>query len=250
MNRQSLGINDTWSAYRYGDQIKIVYHKRGRLSGGRASAFKREATPTPSDDERLSQSLSRTRSTVFELAACNDFEYFVTLTLDSTKRDRGDLASFRKALAQFIRDQNKRRSDEDRIAYLFVPEQHRDGCWHMHGLIRGLRLHLDLSTNEHGYLDWRAYRDRFGFISLQAIRNKHACCSYVAKYVTKAMQSDNGLETDIKSHGHLYFASQGLKRREPLERFSAGALPTNFEWDYENDYVKIRWLNLDEFSAS
>lgn len=247
MNRQSLWINDTWSAYRYGDRVKIIYHKSGRNPSAIPRAKLDNEDEVPPSTERLSQSLSRTRSTLFELAMCNRFEWFVTLTLDKTKRDREDLAAFRKALAQFIRDQNKRRAENDKIAYIFVPEEHKNGCWHIHGLVKGLRLHLDLSTNEHGYLDWRAYRDRFGFVSVAPIRDYNACCTYITKYVTKAMNSATGLQTDIKAHGHLYFASQGLKRREALERYSTDKAHFLRDWDYENDYVKIRWLDLDHF---
>ena len=53
------------------------------------------------------------------LAACNPWEYFVTLTLSADKRDRGDLSAFRSALSQYIRDLRKRRGYD--IKYLLIP---------------------------------------------------------------------------------------------------------------------------------
>lgn len=44
-----------------------------------------------SNEEKLENSLSRSRNKVFEYAYCNDWEYFVTMTLDKTKYDRYDL---------------------------------------------------------------------------------------------------------------------------------------------------------------
>ena len=245
--RQSRYLNDQWSVYKYGNRIKVVYFKCGRLSdaGGHFQPGKDSGSQS---DERLRESLSRPRSTVYEWAACNDFEFFVTLTLDAAKRDRGDLAGYRKALAQFIRDLNRRREEGEKIRYLLVPEQHRDGSWHMHGLVKGLVVGRDLVRNEHGYLDWPAYRGKFGFISLDTIKNPAACCSYIAKYVTKSMRGDKSEKTpEIERGGHLFFCSQGLKRREVIARYLCGNVPVaEKDWDWENDYIKIKWFELGE----
>lgn len=239
-------LNDLWSAYRYGDQIKVVYHKVGKVS-------ERKPLPVgfvpsePTEDEiegRFEQSISRTRSTIFELAMCNDFTHFCTFTIDPEKRDSYDLRGLHKALAQFIRDQNRTRSLVNRIRYLIIPEQHQSGAWHFHGLIAGLTK-ADLTINGNGYLDWSAYRKRFGFFSCEKIKSHEACSKYVTKYITK------DVATDIKREAgaHLYYASQGLKRREPLVTLSADPCPfykndRSEEWDFENDYVKIRWVKI------
>lgn len=261
-------LNDLWSAYRYGDKIKIVYHKNGKMRDfrKRKSAYVEyledmrkaeaylydESEPTPWDSieptcaERIAQSVSRTRSKIFELALCNPFKWFVTLTLDSEKRDRNDLSAFRKAFSQFVRNENKKRSKGQKIEYLVIPEQHKNGAWHMHGLFMGL-TDADLVRNGYGYLDWPAYRKRFGFFSCSAIKSHEACSKYITKYVTKDIKQSTRLE----GGQHSYYASQGLKRREVLELRSSekipffdGDLPQN--WDFENDFVKICWATIED----
>ena len=92
--------------------------------------------------EKLEESIIRTRSRIYELAICNEWDFFVTLTLDKSKYDRMDLKKYRKDLAQFIRDYNKKYKIN--IKYLLIPEMHKDGAWHMHGLIIGLPIeHLE-----------------------------------------------------------------------------------------------------------
>lgn len=236
--------NDLWSAYRYGKKIKVVYYIAGKISPDKPASKKRDFS---SSDDRFDNSVSRTRSTIFELAMCNDFEWFVTLTLDSEKRDRNNLKAFRKDFGQFIRDENKKRSEGQKIEYLLIPEQHKDGAWHMHGLFKGLQVGVDLVRNRYQYFDWLKYREKFGFISLSRIKSHEACSKYITKYVTKDIKKSTSLE----GGAHCYYASQGLRRRETILTYCADRCPIaemprgdgEFGlWDYENDYVKICWI--------
>ena len=133
---------------------------------------------------------------------------------------------------------------EEKIEYLIIPEQHKDGAWHAHGLIKGLTRD-NLKRNTKGYLDWFEYSKRFGFFSCSPIKSHEACCKYITKYVTKDVKKS----TDLQAGAHSYFASQGLQRREMLDRFAFGQnlLFDRFgTWDFENDYVKIMWLKIKE----
>lgn len=244
-------LNDLWSAYRYGNKIKIVYHKCGKR---RDNPFKKskyqqhledlELIPLIDEDEeysRFCQSLSRTKAKIFEIAMCNDFKYFCTFTADKEKIDRFDLSEFHKKFVQFIRDENKKR--DEKIKYLLIPEQHQDGAWHFHGLFMGLTK-KDLKKNSFGYLDWCAYSEKFGFFSCSPIRTHEACCKYITKYITKDFAND----MNIKSNNHLFYASQGLQRREVIQKLTGEKCPfleggVYQNWDFENDYVKILWLN-------
>jgi hypothetical protein len=187
--------------------------------------------------ERLSQSISRTKSRVYELAMCNKFRFFCTLTLNEGLKDRFDLKAFSKDFGQFIRNFNRDRSEENKVKYLIIPEKHKNGAWHAHGLLQGL-TDDDLIKNEYGYLDWVAYRKRFGFISLSAIRDTVACSSYITKYITKDVANSNR-----EAFGHLYFASQGLKRRQAVTFGVADSNTFPNEFEFENEYVKISWFN-------
>ena len=50
--------------------------------------------------------------------------------------DRYDLDEFIRKLGVYIR--NNRRLKGSKIQYLLIPEQHKDGAYHMHGLIKGI----------------------------------------------------------------------------------------------------------------
>lgn len=180
---------------------------------------------------RLPNNISRAKNKIFEYCICNDFEYFVTLTIDENKYDRFNLNKYYKDFSQFIR--HYRRDFNLDIQYLFVPEQHKDGAWHMHGVIKGIpENHFIINSN--GFLDWHAYKNRFGFISLDKIQNNEACSIYMTKYITKDFYKN----TKINKFNKLYYCSRGLKTSETVFRGSINSelLP---EPNFENKFVKI-----------
>ena len=59
------------------------------------------------NEEKLENNISRAKGKVLEYALCNNFEYFVTLTLDAKKIDRSDVNNYIKKLGQYIRNIKK-----------------------------------------------------------------------------------------------------------------------------------------------
>lgn len=87
--------------------------------------------------EKLANNLSRTKTTIYDLAMSNPWEYFVTLTIDGAKHDRTDLGAYEKALKNMIKNYNARHNVK--IRYLLIPEFHSDKKnYHMHGLMMGI----------------------------------------------------------------------------------------------------------------
>ncbi|NLZ55007.1 MAG: hypothetical protein GX892_18040, partial [Thermoanaerobacteraceae bacterium] len=130
---QSKVINNFFNVKKYNDDYyKVVYFKYP------IDNFQDEGKERKRDvnEIKLKESISRSRSTIFEYSMCNEFEYFVTLTLDKKKYDRYDLDAYIKDLGQYIR--NLRRKYKADIQYLLIPELHKDGAWHLHGLIKNL----------------------------------------------------------------------------------------------------------------
>lgn len=125
-----------------------------------------------------------------------------------------------------------------------IPEQHKNGAWHMHGLVAGISP-ASLEFNENGYLDWPAYRRRFGFVSLSHIRDPIACARYISKYVSKDLAKRAG-----ELRAHLYYASQGLSGRELIDLGDFHP-PESLKPSYESDYWWVLWLDsyveLDHF---
>lgn len=226
--------HDYWNIFQYGNKYKIVYVNYG---GGSKKKNNEPSKQCRIDsNERFLQSLSRSKARVFELAICNEFRFFCTFTQDPEKRDRFDLGGFRKDFAQFVRNLNRKREPERKIKYLIVPEKHKDGAWHFHGLLMGLDYE-DLKKNEFGYFDWEEYSRKFGFFSVSCIKSHESCSSYITKYISKGFG-----ETDFLAGEHLFFASQGLKGATCIVKGLTDKCP--FEnWDYVNEWVKIKWVD-------
>lgn len=215
-------------------------------------------TPAAPSTERFSQSISRARNRIFELAFCNEFQFFCTFTQSAEMRDRFNLDEFRKDLAQFIRNLNRGR--EKPIKYLLIPEPHlnsRDkkdiGAWHMHGLLMGLtaddlrefstkdNIPLNLKKrikNGEKIYNWDKYSKKFGYFTCTPIQSQEGVSKYLTKYITKDLTL-----SAIESGHHLFYASQGLNHRVNIVKLSKDKCPID-EWDFENEYVKVRWMNV------
>lgn len=169
-------------------------------------------------DSKLAQSLSRARSMIIQIAMCNDWEWFFTCTLDELKHDRYSLSVFTNDFPQWVRDYRKKYKCD--LRYLIVPEQHKDGAWHVHGFLSGIPAdHItDFVPGIHpqrlidkGYKNWGRCGNKFGYCSLDRIKDGIAVSFYVTKYITKEMAN-----SAIGLGCHLYYCSIGLKRAVPL----------------------------------
>lgn len=245
---------------RYRDNYyKITLHKIIRRAGYEAVDGEEERRNgrkrTEENKEKLECNLSRARSKIFELALCNDWEWFATLTLNPKYYDRKDLKNYKAKLSTWLKNYN--RIHQTDIKYLLIPENHKDGSWHMHGLMMGLPIeHLhEFKADEklpikilieiaHGHklYSWPAYEKTFGYISISKIINAESVSKYITKYITKDL-----LGTRIGLNDHLYYCSKGLKRAEIV---CQGRLVKDLDEDYSNDYVKVKTVrNLAEAQA-
>lgn len=172
------------------------------------------------ENVRFASSVARSKSKVLQLASNNNWDYFVTLTFDKCKIDRYNLKEIKKVLLKFFDNYRQRKSADFR--YLLVPEQHKDGAFHFHGLFYGVQ-DCDLFVNEFGYMDFMPYKNKFGFCSLSAVKDLYKCANYVTKYISKDM-----FNSVPDPHTHLYFCSRGLKCDEVLK---VGSLNSTFNTD-------------------
>lgn len=169
---------------------------------------------------RFASSIARSKSKVLQLASNNTWEYFVTLTFDKDKIDRYNLSEIKKTMLKFFDNYKQRKSHS--FKYLLVPEQHKDGAFHFHGLFVGIDSG-DLIINEYGYLDFIPYKNKFGFCSLSPIKDLFKCANYVTKYISKDM-----FISVPPARTHLYFCSKCLKCDEVV---SIGSLSGGFNTD-------------------
>jgi hypothetical protein len=90
----------------------------------------------------VDRSLRRAAAKLRDMALSNRFSYFVTLTLDQSKIDRYDMGQITKALNGWL-DNHVRR---DGLAYVLVPERHKDGAVHFHGFFNDALGVVDSGT--------------------------------------------------------------------------------------------------------
>lgn len=205
------------------------------------------------NENKINESILRSKSKIFELAFCNPWDWFFTGSINPNKQDRTDLELFHKQLTQWLRDYNKKYKLN--IKFLFVPEKHKDGkSWHIHGFIYGLPIeHLtqfqvgdkmgkglaDKVLNGDVVYNWKAYFNRFGFCDLEPIRNHEAVSKYVTKYINKELANS---VTELNAH--TYYHSRGLKFAELIKKGTMiweDIAPT-----YKNDYCSVCWLDYTE----
>ena len=212
------------------DFYKHIYLKR--CISSYATDFNFGTDDRPIGESKLDNNISRAKSKIFEYAMCNDFDYFMTFTLDKERYDRYDLGKFRKDFDLSIRHYRHNHSID--VQYVTIPETHKDGAWHMHGLLKGKLDDLFINTN--GYLDWRTYAKKFGNISLSPIQFKYRCAKYMTKYISKTMSN-----TITELGAHLYYASKGLKTAEQIVNLDISTLEVNpAEMDFQNRYCMIK----------
>ena len=228
-------LHDVFTVKQMGEHtVRISYVSVMREAGWE---FNDDYKPKGSvNDEKLSNNLARAKTVVREYALCNPWNWWCTFTINAEKCDRYNLDVFYKSFSRFINDYNKRRADEYRVKYLLVPERHKDGAWHMHGFIHGIDP-KDLYKNEYGYMTWKQYNNKFGYISMDTIQDIDKSASYILKYMTK--DKDKNV-TEVNKH--LYYCSKGLERATELYR-GGGVYFGTWDWQHPDGYCKVK--NLD-----
>lgn len=193
-----------YTVYYFTDYLYKVVRFNRKNSGVALRELKEEPS------ERFQSSYSRSRSMVLQYALCNQWDHFITITVDKRLHDRYQLMPIYETIYAFFKFYRSTFSGAFR--FLLVPEYHDDGAWHFHGLVRGvLPKHLSpFIPGRHpkklirkGYVNWGMLASVSGFVSLSEIKNPTGAAFYVTKYITKQHAND-------AFYDHLYFHSRGL----------------------------------------
>lgn len=146
-------------------------------------------------------SIKRGIDKIYDIAMCNEFDYFVTFTLDSAKVDRFDYLEICKKLKNWLNNSSKRFN----LMYLIVPELHKNGAVHFHGLIKGdVKLSDSGKTTKDGKIIYNLSNWSYGFTTCIPLTGERiAVARYICKYITKDTK---------KILGNLYYAGGGVIR--------------------------------------
>lgn len=197
-----------------------VYHKKDRFSW-------------KSNNEKLVNNIIRAKTNIYDYCLNNEFKYFVTITINSSY-NRYDLDWLRRNTSQIIR--NLRLKYGLCFKYILIPEKHKNGAWHLHGLF-DCSFEKDFYINDNGYLSWKSY-DKFGFSSISVIKDYLSCCKYITKYVKKDFESREKTK-------HLYFCSHNLIKSNRI--LDLICINDNIDWDYINEYCSLLNVSNDKF---
>ncbi|MCB7063698.1 hypothetical protein LI031_07585 [Enterocloster citroniae] len=160
-------------------------------------------------------SIKRTKKKVYDYAKSNEWEWFVTFTFSPDKVNRYDYDECTKYLSKWF---NNLKRSSPALSYLVVPEQHKDGAYHFHGLFSGINERQIVWTGKYVVKRVRGLRSKFvrtkekiykigsyklGWMTATKVREMEKVTSYITKYITKDML--NGL------HGRKrYWCSRNL----------------------------------------
>lgn len=190
---------------------------------------KKKESPKVEENQRIRKdSFKRSKDKIFEIASSNEWAYMVTFTLDESKVNRYDKTAVHKAFTDWLYDMSKRKG----LKALIIPEYHKDGAIHFHGLINdsldmvhsgtfkidGIKSPVKENTLKRRGLSRESenVRDVFNVKNYKlgfstAIRldgNTTAVAFYMTKYCTKELE---------KIFGSYYFAVGKIKRSLPFE---------------------------------
>lgn len=152
-----------------------------------------------SEEEKQRITNSRRKRRIKEIALCNDFQFFGTITI-SSKLDycnRFDLEECATELKKRMKAYKRKYKD---FQFVYVFEEHKNKAYHVHGLFKGLS---DLYINKYGYLNSEFFDD-LGYNSFSKIKDYNKACNYITKYISK--------NPIIVESGYLYHCSRNLKK--------------------------------------
>lgn len=109
LGRYNLYENDITLVKQLGYHLKVIHVSACRVPGLESDVVKHQKKNTV-NSVKLDNNISRACSKVQEYALCNEWNYYVTMTLDPVKYDRYNLRAWQKDLHDFLHNFNRRRS--------------------------------------------------------------------------------------------------------------------------------------------
>lgn len=223
-NRSSRLRREAWES-----QLEEMY--------GHVRKFVPEKTSVSDNIERAKR---RAKSHLLDYALCNNFDCFVTLTLNPDTIDRTDYKAIIKKLNTWL-DNRVRRCG---LCYVGVPELHKNGAIHFHILCNDVLNVVDSGTvirPTGGKPVKQATATRQGF-SLDECRKVYnisdwtlgfstmyhtygdvrAVANYIVKYITKGTE---------KVGGRWYYSGGDLLK--PLYRYDYVSFDEVIDYDYD-----------------
>lgn len=157
-------------------------------------------------DRSVKNSVNRTVNNVYYLTRSNVWDWFVTLTFDPQKVDSLDYDCCVKKLSKWLK---RCKEDNPNMRYLVVPEKHKSGRYHFHGLFADCDClnFTDSGKTVKGQVIYNIGKYHLGFTTATRVQDTERVSKYITKYITKEM-------CEATPNKKRYWASRNLEKAE------------------------------------
>jgi len=137
-------------------------------------------------ERSLKNSKSRTIQKIYEITRSNKWEYFITLTFNPEKVDSFNYDEVVKKLSKWLNNIKSVYAPD--LKYIIVPELHKSGRFHFHGLfadIGSMQLVDSRKKLSDGTVIYNIGNYKLGFTTATKIKDNARVSSYITKYISK-----------------------------------------------------------------
>lgn len=163
------------------------------------------------DEEKRKESIriscGRSVKMIYDIARSNRWDWFLTFTFSPEKVDRFNYSDCSNKLSQWLKNMHKRCPG---MVYLVVPEKHKSGAYHFHGLfanVDDMEFVASGVRDKSGNMVYNVDKYKFGFTTATKIGDCHRASSYLCKYITKELCA-------VTMGKKRYWVSRNVKRPE------------------------------------
>lgn len=153
-------------------------------------------------NDNILRSQRRIKSTISDYIKSNDFKYFLTLT---DREQLKDLQQAKTRMQNWL--SNIRKRYYPNLMYIVIPELHKSGAIHWHGVMSEC-ICKDLVTANYSVMRYKGKNKlynlttwRFGFSSVNEIEHIGKLSNYITKYITKDIIYMEGKQSYLVSQG-------------------------------------------------
>jgi hypothetical protein len=168
-------------------------------------------------EKSVRQAIKRAKEKIYGYIIANEWEYWATQTFSPKAIDRYNLDEIVRRYNQKLKDLRRRKYSD--LKWLIVPEQHKDGAWHLHAFMSGIPADKVVYSGYDYFNKKKTFSRRiynwvdmidYGFNDYLHIGNcnpleRFKMANYVMKYITKELAQK-------RFNKKMYWCSRGLKK--------------------------------------
>lgn len=267
---------------RYGDETQIVFFSQSMTRGSfdyendnftskqSVKVDKQSLSDTSLFETQVRgynnqyRSFLRSKQTLYDYSRSNSWEWFCTFTtspniLKYKGINRYDENIVLKSILRFFAHFKERYAPD--LMYVLIPELHKDGAVHLHGLLSNLPKE-QLTRVKGGIYKLDRYDRGFGYSNIQRVKDSKRVAAYITKYITKDLLPPKfqtafpdpdpsgcpwgpavpDLPEDYEKlrrfYKHKYYVSKNVKKSEPEYFYYDGDLGHFIKEFFPDDTVQ------------